>query len=232
MIKEHDYITIDELMSRLLRHPLLQDLNIEQVIDYTIDFINIFGLPKMYKDSQAEIHIDNYRGKLPCDCIQIVQVKDKQSGICLRSITDNFCPEEVITEYQNQQELAFKTQGQVIFTTMKSGDLIVAYKSIPVDKHGFPKISNNSVFLKALESYIKKEYFNILFDLGKLNINVLQKAEQNYCWLAGQLTSEFTIPSISEMESITRMWGRRIPKINEFNNGFNSLGNREYIKEH
>ena len=66
--------------------------------------------------------------------------------------------------------------------------------------------------------------------MGKITPAVLQNTQQQYAWLAGQLQSEFTIPSQSEMESISRMWNTLIQRTSEFNNGFSSLGNKEYIK--
>ena len=148
-------------------------------------------------------------------------------------MTDNFMPKEQYDKnagYKKTQELSFKTQGQVLFTSFKTGDVIVSYKALPIDKDGFPLLIDNPVFLKTLEAYIKKEVFTILFDMGKITPAVLQNTQQNYAWLAGQLQSEFTIPSQSEMESISRMWNTLIQRTNEFNTGFRSLGDREYIK--
>lgn len=223
MIKEYNYINIREVLNRVLRHPLLQDVTLEQAVQYTIDFIGVFGMPRLYQDKEVIVTVDNHRGKLPCDLISINQVK-KSDGICLRSMTDNFYPND------NNGELTFKTQGQILFTSLKTGELIISYKAIPVDEDGLPLLIDNPVFLKALESYIKREVFTILFDMGKISPAVLQNTQQQYAWLAGQLQSEFTIPSVSEMESISRMWNTLIQRTGEFDNGFSSLGNKEHIK--
>lgn len=233
MIKEYNYINIREALSRVLRHPLLQDVTLEQAVQYTINFISIFGMPKLYQDKEEVLHIENFRAKLPCDLISINQIKECKTSVCLRSMTDNFMPREHYDRsagYKIPQELSFKTQGQVLYVSFKTGDVSVSYKAIPVDKDGFPLLINNPVFLKALEAYIKKEAFTILFDMGKIAPAVLQNTQQQYAWLAGQLQSEFTIPSQSEMESISRMWNTLIQRTNEFNTGFKSLGDREYLK--
>lgn len=231
MVKEYNYVNIREILNRLLKHPLLKEVTLEQVIQHTIDFIGIFGMPRLYQDKEEVLHIENYRAMLPCDLVSINQIKKCDTGICLRSMTDNFIPKE----YENSrgkflQELAFKTQGQVLYTSFETGEVSISYKSIPIDKEGYPLLIDNSVFLKTLEAYIKKEVFNIQFDMGKISAAVLQNSQQQYAWLAGQLQSEFTIPSQSEMESITRMWNTLIPRVSEFNQGFQSLGNKEYIK--
>lgn len=226
MVGEYNYINIREVLSRILRHPMLQDTTLEAAIQYTADFIGIFGMPKLFENREEEIHIEDYRGILPCDIVSINQVKDLKTSLCLRSITNSFSPDGKV-----KSELAYKTQGRCIFTSFKIGDILVSYKSMPVDKEGFPLLIDNPVFLKCLEAYIKKEAFTVLFDMGKVNTSVLQNAQQQYAWLAGQLQSEFTIPSMAEMESITRMWTSLIQRNTEFDNGFESLGNREYIRE-
>ena len=233
MIKEYQYISIKEILSRILRHPLLQDVTLEQAVQYTVDFLGIFGMPKLYQDKEEVIHIEDFRGRLSCDLISINQIKDCKSGVCLRSMTDNFMPREhhdSNTGYKFSQEMTFKTQGQILFTSFKTGDVLVSYKTIPTDKDGYPMLIDNAVFLKALETYIKKEVFTILFDMGKIQQAVLQNTQQQYAWLAGQLQSEFTIPSISEMESIKRSWCTLIQRTTSFNDGFRNNGNQEYIK--
>ena len=223
MISEISYINIRRVLDELHRHPLLSDLTLEQVISYVVSFIGIFGMPRLYQDKEVIVTVDNHRGKLPCDLISINQVK-KSDGICLRSMTDNFSPND------NNGELTFKTQGQILFTSLKTGKLIISYKAIPVDEDGLPLLIDNPVFLKALESYIKREVFTILFDMGKISPAVLQNTQQQYAWLAGQLQSEFTIPSVSEMESIKNSWCTLLQRTSEFETGFKNNGNREYLK--
>lgn len=233
MVKEISYTNIRRILDELHRHPLLSDLTLEQIVSYTITFIGIFGMPKLYQDKECAVHIEEFRGLLPCDLISINQVKECSSGVCMRSMTDNFMPKEHYNKnvgYKVPQELTFKTQGQVIFTSFKTGDILVSYKALPVDDDGYPLLIDNPVFIRALEAYIKREVFTILFDLGKIQNPVLQNAQQQYAWLAGQLHSEFTIPSMSEMESIKRSWCTLIQRTTSFNDGFRNNGNQEYIK--
>lgn len=233
MVKEYNYVSIKEILSRILRHPLLQDVTLEQAVQHTIDFLGVFGMPKLFEDREETIHIEDFRGRLPCNCVQVNQIKECKSGVCLRYMTDNFMPREHYDKnvgYKVPQELTFKTQGQVLYVSFKTGDVSISYKSIPVDKDGFPLLIDNPVFLKALEAYIKREVFTILFDMGKIQAAVLQNAQQQYAWLAGTLQSEFTIPSISEMESIKRSWCTLIQRTSSFNDGFRNNGNQEYLK--
>ena len=80
--------------------------------------------------------------------------------------------------------------------------------------------------------YIKKEAFQILFDTNKITPAVFQTVAQEYAWAAGRLQSEFNIPNESEMESIARSWTTLVQRVTDFDDGFKSLGNREYLKRH
>lgn len=227
MVKErNEFVNIREILARVTEHPMLKNVNLEQAIRYAAEFIGIVGCPKFYCDKQDDVTIENYRGLLPCGLVSIIQVKDKQNGFCMRSMTDTFEPREL----EFHSEPTFKTQGNVIFTSFKDGEITISYKAIPVDKEGIPMLINNEVFLKALEYYIKKRVFTILFDTGKINANILSNAQQEYAIAVAQCEKEFIMPSMSELQSITNMWNTLIPRVTEFDEGFVELGNREYLR--
>ena len=91
---------------------------------------------------------------------------------------------------------------------------------------------DNETYLAALEAYIKKQVFTVKFDTGKISHGILENAKQDYAVLAKELLSEFSTPSVSEMESITRIMTAMIPSVREFDRGFKTLGRREYLKKH
>ena len=146
MWSEFNYVKLQEILSRTLRHPLLRDLDLETAIQYTLDFVAVMGLPNIYTDKIETVEINNYRGKLPCDLIAINQVRYTKNGVCIRAMTDNF----VTSDNSDRGELTFKTQGSVIFTSFKEGSIEISYKAIPVDEYGLPLLPDNPIFLKAL----------------------------------------------------------------------------------
>lgn len=235
MNNEIRHINIREALSRTLRHPLLQDVNLEQVIQYAVDFLGIFGIPCTYEHKKTVLHINDFKAELPCDCITIEMVKDCESGISLRKMTDVYNPGMMRhnpTENHKKHELSFKTQGRMMFCSFPCGDVAMAYLAMPVDDEGLPLLIDDPNYLLAFDAYIKREVFNILFDQGKIQPAVLQQAEQRYAWAAGRMQTHFHTPSISEMESITRMWNTLVPRTKEFDHQFEDLGNREYIRAH
>ena len=234
MVTEIQYTNIKRVLGDLMDHPLLRDLTLEQVVRHTLRFISLHGYPKLYKDKEDTVEIKDYRGLLPCDLISIIQVKDCKRDICLKSMTDNFNPNEgsYPKDRGRMDELAFKTQGRIIFTSFKDGVVEVAYKAIPVDDMGFPLLVDNETYLNALEAYIKVKVFTVLYDTGKIQAGVLSNAQTEYAWASRQVMMEFTMPSQSEMESISRYLNTMIKPVTLFDQGFKHLGDREYIRRH
>lgn len=254
MVTEIQYTNIKRVLDDITDHPLLRDVTLEQVIRHTIRFISLYGFPKLYQDKIDTVEIKDFRGLLPCDLISIIQVKDLDTGICLRAMTDTFVPKPPVNGNtppkdmlnnvnspegmyippmkKYNEEPSFKTQGRIIFTSFPEGQLEIAYKSIPVDDDGFPLLIDNETYLNALEAYIKVKVFTVKYDTGKIQAGVLSNAQSDYAWAAHLLQSEMTMPSMSEMESITRMLNTMIKPVTPFDNGFKDLGNREYIRRH
>ena len=250
MVTEIRYTTIHRVLDDLLDHPMLSDLSIEQVVKHTLRFMSLFGYPKLYQDKIDKVEIHEFRGLLPCDLISIIQVKDMDSHICLRAMTDSFTPGlgEIPPHdrYHHHDgkidlgyipplkpiegELAFKTQGRIIYTSFPEGAVEIAYKSIPVDEDGFPLIIDNETYLNALEAYIKKQVFTVKFDQQKIPAAVLQNTQRDYATAAANLDTEFTTPSYSEAEAMSRFMTSLIPSVIKFERGFKHLGDRQFIK--
>ena len=236
MVKEIRYTTIQRVLDDLLEDAHMENLTLEQVIKHTVRFIHKHGYPKFYEDKQAEVEIHQFRGVLPCDLVSIVQVKDCQSGLCMRSMTDSFGMmsdgREERREGRHHPEASWKTQGTVIYTSFPEGRVEIAYKSTPVDDDGFPMLIDNESYLDALEAYISMKVIRNKFRQGKIPAAVYQDAQQEYAVAARELMTEMTTPSISEMESISRMWNTLIPRLHQFDRGFKRLGDRQIIRKH
>jgi hypothetical protein len=84
MINNIQYTNIRQILDRLKRHPLLQNLTLEQVVSHLVTFIGIFGMPELYLNKESVLHIEEFRAILPCDLVSINQVKECKTGICLR----------------------------------------------------------------------------------------------------------------------------------------------------
>ena len=216
------YLSIKKILDSCLRHPLMQDLSLETAVDYTIDFMRIVGMPRMFTEKVVRITIDKYRALLPCDYYQTIQVRIP-GGHALVYSTDSFH----MSHKGNSS--TYKIQGNIIYTSIESGELELAYLAISTDADGYPLLPDNSSFTRALELYIKKQWFTILFDLGKITSAVLQNTQQEYAWAVGDCQSEFNRMSIDQMEAFSNSWRTMILRDHQHSSGFIGDGSRQTL---
>lgn len=231
---------IRRVADRIMRHPLLRDVPFETILDYTVDFLQIVGVPSLFEEKAALLHVENYRCMLPCDYVSMIQVRtakkvdgiepNHRSHISYRYSTDSFhMSKEKPDVGRYGTDLTYKIQGCVIYTSTKDTDIEIAYNAIATDGEGYPLLPDNPSFLRALEAYVKKQQFTILFDLGKLQPAILQNAQQEYAFYVGQCQTDMIMPSIDQMESLTNLWTALITRANEHSKGFVNLGSKEYL---
>ena len=225
------YISIKQILDDLLDHPLLRDVSFERVVNYTQSFIRIVGMPKAFNEKTELVTIENYRGLLPCDLDNIIQVRTHNecgnTYKVFRYSTDSF---HMSNNKQYSYDLTYKVQGNVIFTSIKEGTIEIAYRAIAVDSEGYPIIPDSSSYINALELYIKKKCFTVLFDMGKISPQVYNQVCQDYAWAVGQAQNDLVRPSIDEMQSITNSFNTLIPRMTEHRRGFVNDSSQEKIR--
>lgn len=196
------YISIKQILDDLLAHPLLRDLSLERALDHAIHFMRIVGMPKMFLEKVTKITLDEYRALLPDDYYNIIQVREANSNILLQHTIDS----HHMGDDKNSLAPSYRIQGNIIYSSLRDKELEVSYKALPIDEEGYPMLPDNSSFIKALELYIKKQYFTVLFDIGKITGQVLNNTQQEYAWYVGQCQSDLVRPTWDEMKSITNTW--------------------------
>ena len=232
MNNNYKFTTIRELADRITRHPLMEELTLDGIIQYAIDFITIVGLPTTFEEKSVTLTIKNFRAELPCDALEIIQVRNDKTGFSMRSSFDSFATAKHSRYKEVRTEDTFVRRGNILNTSFQTGQITVVYKSIAVDDMGFPLIPDDPLFQLTLELYIKKQYFMILFDLGKISHQALNVTQQEYAFKVGQLRTSYIMPSINEMEGISNFMTELLPNHNRFKHGFRHLGDKEYIKAH
>lgn len=199
----------------------MQDLSLETAVDYAVDFMRIVGMPGIFEDKEATIEINNYRAKLPNDFYQINSVL--YNGTRLRSSSD-------ISFVSSKAGDTYKIQGGLIFSSVENGELTINYQAISTDEEGYPTIPDNSSFMRGLEMYIKKQWFTVLFESGKIQYAVLENIQREYAWAVGDCQSEFNRLSLDEAESFYNSWRTLILRDHQYTSGFKESGNKQILK--
>ena len=222
----NNYISLKVVADKTLRHPMMAGISFEAIIDYAIDFMRIVQCAGFFEERCEEIEIKDYKGLLPDNFYEMNQVRLSTTNNTFRYATDSFH----MSDIKSNIDLTYKLQGGYIFTSIKEGIIEISYQAILLDEEGFPLIPDNSKFTRALEAYIKKQWFTILFDMGKLQGPILQNVQQEYAWAVGACETEFQKLNLDKAESFYNSWRTMIPRTNEHSTGFIFNGARSNLK--
>lgn len=208
-----NYISVRQIMDDLLADDMMRGLSLERAVNYAVEFIRIVGMPAAFEEKIATIDIKEHRGILPCDLFKIIQVRQPCGPSYIYASTT----------FNPRDGLVYKVQGNVIITSTKEGKVEISYTAMGVDGEGFPLIVDNGTFARALELYIQKRWFTILFNSGKLAAPILQNVKQEYAFYVGQAQNDLIKPSLDQMESIKNMWTTLIQKDHKHSDVFSSM---------
>lgn len=218
----YNRISIKQIMDDILDHPMLQELSFERAINYAVEFIRLVGMPTAFENKVELLQVEEYATVIPDDCYQIVSIKKEGSDITLNYSTSVYGNSKTNTAIPS-----YTIRGNQIHTSFKEGTLEISYMALPVDNFGYPTIPNIASYIRALELYIKKKWFTILFDLGKLNVSIYNNVKQEYAFAVGQAQNELTMPTLDEVEAFTNMWTSLLPRYSANKLGYSTLGSRE-----
>lgn len=227
---EQKTISLKQVIAEVKSHPLLADISIETIITYTVEFFQLVGIPTMYNDKVATIKIENYRGILPDDLVDIIQVRTTtKPPIYYRYTTDTF---HTSGNKSFASPFTYKQQGNLIYTSEEETEIEVAYSAMDVDECGLPLIPDDAKFTRALKAYIKLECFKVKFDLGKINAQVLDRADQEYCWAVGACESAGHRLSLDKAESVLNLAKNIFIPNGLHETGYSYSGNKAMLKIH
>lgn len=235
---------IRRILDRVMRHPMMRSIPFETAVEYTVDFISLMGTPALYEEKTAIVLVSNWKGQLPCDFEQMIQVRVAPDQCGVRWKKFNFPAALPVYRYSGNSfhmsetkpsefatfEFTYKIQGMTIFTSTKDIDLEIAYRGYAVDDEGYPLLPDNPSFLRGLENYIKLQWFTVLFDMGKISQTVLQNTQQEYAWAAGDAQSEFSRLDLDKAETLFNSFKTLLPRNNQHWKGFFTNGSKEIWK--
>lgn len=222
-----NYVSINTIADRISRHPLLEDVQFETIVDYAAEFMRSFGIPKTFEEKVAILEVIDFKAPLPCDYFKVNQVRGMY-GV-YRASTDSFH----MSFGKPSGDYTYKIQNSCIITSVEKDTLEMSYQVMPVDSDGYLLIPDNSPYQKALELYIKLQCFTVQFDLGKIAPAVLQNTQRDYAAAIGLAHSDILMPTVDEMETLSHIHGRWLTDIPvAHQTGYKYTGNKQILKRH
>lgn len=229
-------VSIGEIIWRVMRNPLVQDLSYEQAAEFAIEYMRLIGAPLSFTDEVKSLEINEYKTYLPSNIINIRGVRYTgfdgcADPIAMRYATDIYHKSHDNTEFCNK-EFTYVVQNCTMITSEKEGFVDISYKAIATDDKGFPMIPDNESYKMGLEYYILDRCIEPLWMMGKIQDKVFHHIKQERHWFLGQATNSMQIQSIDHLESMMNALNRIIIQDQSHETFYKNFGQKEYIKKY
>lgn len=235
-----NYISINSILSRIYANPLMEGISQSDVATYLADCLKLIGAPMAYEDKVDTITITDYRAELPCEMLYIQQTRkvaaDGKTLYPMRYASDTFHSAYHVVgspdfaESSDNYDWTYSLNNGYIYTNFKEGTIQQSYKALRVDEDGLPMIPDNVKFEKAIENYIKAEWYRIQWELGKISDKVLNKAEQERDWYVGGANTAAQLQTIDQAETFRAAFTKLLNNSTAARRFFQDHGRQEFIK--
>lgn len=219
-------ISIQEILWRVLKHPLCQDLTIETASEFTLEILKLIGAPLTFIDKTEELELIDYKVRLPNDLLEIKGVRCDKIPLRYASDTYHVNTNHATTEY------TYILQNCVLIASLEKGCIEIAYKALAVDNDGFPMVPDNESYRMAIEYHIIFRYLEALWSMGKITDKVFQYYQQKRDWYVGQASSALTIANKDHLQTIMNGVNRLLIDTHAYETFYKNLGERERIKRY
>lgn len=125
-------------------------------------------------------------------------------------------------------DATYRINDNYIFTNFTDvADVLMAFKSFPIDSEGYPLIPDNIKFKEAVKAYVRMKVDYKNWRKGKISADVYSYSEREWMWYCGAASSAGNMPTLGRMESWKNELTRLVPRITEYGTAFNNMGNQE-----
>lgn len=222
MNNELVYTTFKEIIVRLYRNKLMENLDEQQIASYTMQFCRLMGSPFILDDTVVELTITNHIAMLPRGTFAVSRVYEindsNPTAIDFKANMSGEQDDVSLKDYRQEtitkRNLEYKVENNKIIFNVDKGKVRVYISILRLDEEGFPVIPNDESFLSALENYVKVQYYTILADIDGYNggiQNALNRAKQEYAWYSGKAQFSLSQLSPEKADMIARTMFTLIP---------------------
>jgi len=228
-------ITINDIMYRVYRNPLLQNVRKVDIVEDIKSVLKLLNVPVHLEEKRIVINVQEYRAILPKDLHQVKHVIAMNVGGYQRRLRHS---SDIRVEHQGEfrdkivSTATYKVVPGWLYTDFKSGDVEVIYTGFTLDPDGYPLIPDDESLLLAIIAFVKVNYFTTLVEMGHMAMGILERAEQQYNWYMGQASNSLDMPTSEETESLFNALIRLIPDRDSFETNDKFRSNKEILKNH
>lgn len=204
--------------------------NWEDLLEWIWEAVNRIGAKEQYVKKFETLAVENYKVEIPCDVWKITMLRNADNHRPIKYASDVFHEFLACDDVETRAcdpDLTYTINDYYIFLNREEANIELAWDAFPVDKDGYPLITDEDKVIEAVACYLRYKIDYKLWRTGKLPKDVYADSEVQWLFYVNSARNKLRLPSIDRMESIKKQYLRLIPAINKHENQFKSLNQHE-----
>lgn len=215
------YVSVYNIIEQVASMLDLSEIPFTFLVDAAGEALEFVSSVENVFEKVEEVSVSDFKGELPCDILEVNQVRHKDTNRVLVYSTDSFHLSNDVNLDKTSTILRYKIQADYIITNIRKGMLEISYQALPTDDKGYPLIVNDVSFRNAVYYHIMYKVAQKKYLIDKISERKYKDIEQNRNWYVSQAQTKAKIPSIDKMEAIKNSYMRLIS---------NSLSHSEFFR--
>jgi hypothetical protein len=242
--------SVKQIVEKLYRdYAHQEELDLWDLVEWAGEALEFIGAHGQFEKYYADLEVTSHRAPLPCNFHSLLGISYNGSPLRYDSAilgvsSDGLSSDEYINAVPvDDENFPLETRRSAIeraashtitdgylVTSFEEGGVLMAYKGIPVDDEGFPKIPDNVYYREAIVNYCQMQLDRQGWRAQKLPEAIYRDSERKWNFFCQGARNQANMPNIDKMEAIKNQWIRLKPQINRYDNFFQDLSLREMKK--
>lgn len=167
------------------------------------------------------INIDNYKGLLPCNLINVIHVRDYDTGIVFEATSNLFLRQDKSENFNNSE---YTVSGDYIYTNVEDCNLEIIYTRIKLDEDNKPLIPDIEDVVNYVVRFLAKNIARKLSIRNLLSERWYIRLENQSHMAHMRARGAISAICIDEAENIGNEWNRLTRSRFHRKNSFRNLG--------
>lgn len=222
------YISLNEVLWRVMRNPLMEELDYDEAATHTVDVLKLIGAPLIYGSKSVSLEVKDYRAVLPNNLLNIKAIR--HNGARVQYASNTF---HDIDESESCIPIGphtYTLNNCIITTSFEHGDIDVSYTYIVTDDEGYPMIPDNISVLRAIEYHVQMMHLEPFWMMGKITDKAFNHIQQQRAWYVGQAQSATVIQGLDQLATIINGLNRLIINDDAYQTFYKEFGSKERLK--
>lgn len=135
-------------------------------------------------------------------------------------------------DYSGIPDLTYSINGSFVYTSFETGTIEISYNTLNTSNTGELLLPNDINVIKAVENYIKLQFYTPLWEMGKISDKVVDRIEREYDWYIAKSQTSTREMSLDEREALSNSLTRLIDNNSGADDFYQNLTQREQRLRH